>query len=265
MARLLACTSFLIDLDGTLYLDEELLPGALELLALLDERDHGYVFLTNNSSHSGHAYRERLARLGIEVARDRILTSGDATIDFVLNKTRHRSCYLVGTPGLEADVREAGLELDADAPDCVIVGYDTTFDYAKLEVACRLVARGLPYYATHPDKTCITSRGLVPDIAAIIAAIEAVVGKLPKIIGKPQPEMVEAALRRLGSEAETTAILGDQLDTDMTMAHWSGLCAVLMMSGETTPEKLAAWPQDQRPALVATDIGQVHQWLVHAD
>jgi ribonucleotide monophosphatase NagD (HAD superfamily) len=144
----------------------------------------------------------------------------------------------------------------------VIVGYDTTFDYAKLETACRLIARGLPYYATHPDKTCITKRGLVPDIAAIIAAIQAVVGALPKIIGKPQPEMVEAALRRLGSTAETTAILGDQLDTDMTMAHRSGLCAVLVMSGETTPDKLEVWPKSERPAVVATHIGQVHQWLV---
>jgi ribonucleotide monophosphatase NagD (HAD superfamily) len=121
---------------------------------------------------------------------------------------------------------------------------------------------GKPYYATHPDRTCITQRGLVPDIAAIIGACEAVTGRRPdRVLGKPNREMVEVALHRLGSTAETTAIIGDQLDTDMTMAHASGLCAVLVMTGETTRDRLDAWPPERRPELVASHIGEVVDWL----
>lgn len=261
-ARLAACRAFLLDMDGTLYLDERLLPGARELIALLDERRIPYLFVTNNSSRRGEDYRQRLARLGIHVPGERILTSGDATIDYLLNHTPHRSAYVVGTPGLEADFASAGFRLDPIDPDCVVVGYDTTVTYEKLEIACRHLFSGKPYVATHPDKTCITQRGLIPDIAAIIAACQAVTGRAPdRILGKPSPEMVEVALRRLGSTEATTAIVGDQLDTDMTMAEGTELIAVLVMSGETTPAKLAEWPVDRRPSIVASHIGEVLAWM----
>ncbi|HTE54938.1 MAG TPA: HAD-IIA family hydrolase [Kofleriaceae bacterium] len=261
-ARLAQCRAFLLDMDGTLYLDERLLPGARELVALLDQRGLPYLFVTNNSSRRGEDYRQRLERLDIHVPVDRILTSGDATIDYLLHHTPHRSAYVVGTPGLEHDFRAAGFSLDPIDPDCVVVGYDTTVTYEKLEIACRHLFSGKPYVATHPDRTCITQRGLIPDIAAIIAACEAVTGRAPdRILGKPYPEMVEVALRRLGTSAATTAIVGDQLDTDMTMAELSGLVAVLVMSGETTQAKLDEWPVDRRPAIIASHIGEVLDWL----
>lgn len=260
--RLGACRAFLVDLDGTLYLDDELLPGAAELIELLRRRGHPYVFLTNNSSKSPRDYLERLARLGIPAGPDNVLTSGDATIDYLLSETPHRSCYLVGTPALEEDFRRAGLALTDDDPDCVVVGFDTTLTFAKLETACRLLFAGKPYFATHPDKTCITQRGLIPDIAAIIAACEAVTGRVPTILGKPAPEMVRAALRRLGgAAAETTAIIGDQLDTDMAMGTGSKLCSVLVLTGETDRDKLARVSPERRPALVATGVAEVVGWL----
>jgi HAD superfamily hydrolase (TIGR01450 family) len=261
-ARLAQCRAFLLDLDGTLYLDERLLPGARELIALLERRGLPYLFVTNNSSRRAADYRARLARLDIDVDEQHILTSGDATIDYLQRHTPHRSAYVVGTAGLEADFRAAGFALDTADPDCVVVGFDTTLTFEKLEIACRLLFAGKPYYATHPDRTCITQRGLIPDIAAIIAACHAVTGRAPdRVLGKPNPEMVEVALRRLGSTAETTAIVGDQLDTDMTMAERSGLVPVLVMSGETTQASLDAWPAARRPALVASHIGEVLDWL----
>jgi HAD superfamily hydrolase (TIGR01450 family) len=260
-SRLRACKAFILDMDGTIYVDERLLPGARELLALLDERGHRVVFVTNNSSRRGQAYRDRLARLGVEVAADRILTSGDATIDYLLRQTPHRSCYLVGTPALEDEFRAAGIALDERDPDCVVVGYDTTVTFAKLEIACRHLFAGKPYFATHPDRTCITERGLIPDIAAIIAACEAVTRRLPTILGKPAPEMVAAALHRLGATAAETAIVGDQLDTDMAMGQDGGLCSVLVMTGETTPAKLDAWPAARRPELVARGVDELRDWL----
>jgi HAD superfamily hydrolase (TIGR01450 family) len=265
-AQLARVKAFLLDMDGTLSLDDRLLPGARELVELLDRRGLQYLFVTNNSSHRAEDYRLRLDRLGIHVPRERVLTSGDATIDFLLRSTPHRSAYVVGTPGLLEDFREAGMRLDEDAPDCVAIGYDSTLTYQKLEIACRHIFAGKPYYATHPDRTCITQRGLIPDIAAIIAACEAVTTIPPtRVLGKPSPEMVEVALRRLGSTIETTAIVGDQLDTDLTMAEQSGLTGVLVMTGETTPARLEAWPAARRPALIARGVDEVVEWLRYSD
>ena len=261
LERLRACTAFLVDLDGTLCLDETLLPGAAQLVELFRERELPYVFLTNNSSRSPRDYLERLVRLKIPATAENVLTSGDATIDYLLQETSHRSAYLVGTPSLEADFHRAGIELTDSDPDCVVVGFDTTLTFEKLEKACHHLFSGKPYYATHPDKTCITQRGLIPDIAAIIAACEAVTGRTPQILGKPFPQMVRAALRRLGSTADTTAIVGDQLDTDMEMGRTSDLCSVLVMTGETSAAKLEACPSDHRPDLTASGVDQVVAWL----
>ncbi len=261
LARLRAARAFLLDMDGTLTVDDSLLPGAREITSYLHARGLPFLYLTNNSSRRGDDFRARLQGLGIPARREQILTSGDATIDHILTTTPHRSAFLVGTPALQEDFRAAGIELDREDPDCVVLGFDTTLTYDKVERACRLLFAGKPYFATHPDRTCFTKRGLVPDIAAVIAACEAVTGRRPKIIGKPNREMVAAALHRLGATADTTAMIGDQLDTDMSMARASRLCGVLVLSGETTPAKLDAWPAAQRPQLVAQDVAEVLTWL----
>jgi len=233
LARLRACRAFLLDMDGTLYVDEVLVPGARELVALLDERRIPYVFLTNNSSARAEDYRARLERLGIPARPGQVFTCGGATIEHLLETTPHRSACLVGTPALEEELRATGFDLDGPDPDCVVVGYDRTLTYAKLERACTLLFQGKPYFATHPDRTCITARGLVPDVAAIIAACEAVTGRVPVVIGKPCAPIVQAALRKLGAAAATTAMVGDQLDTDMTMARcgFSAATTVLRSTG----------------------------------
>ena len=179
----------------------------------------------------------------------------------LLRHTPHRSAYLVGTPDLEREFREGGVDLDAADPDCLVLGFDTTLTYAKLERATALLFQGKPYYATHPDRTCITERGLIPDIAAIIAGLEAVTGRAPQVMGKPEQPMVQAAVERLGTTMETTAMVGDQLDTDMTMARRCGLCGVLVLSGETSRERLQAAPPEQRPALVADSVAHIVEWL----
>lgn len=259
--RVRACEAFLLDMDGTIYVDDKLVPGARELLADLERRGIPHLFLTNNSAARAEDYHARLVKLGIPARRDQVFTSGDATIRYLVNDTPHRSAYVVGTPALEASFRAAGIDLDAPDPACVVLGFDKTLTYAKLERACTLLFAGKPYYATHPDKTCITTHGLVPDIAAIIAACEAVTGRVPKIIGKPFPEIAKQALSLLGAQAQKTAMVGDQLDTDLTMARQSGLVGVLVMSGETTPAKLAAWPAAERPEIVVRDVAELAGWL----
>jgi HAD superfamily hydrolase (TIGR01457 family) len=259
--RLRSCKAFLLDMDGTIFVGETLIPGARELVSHLSEQGIPHLFLTNNSSCTGERYRARLERMGIPATRDQVLTSGDATAAFLLDETEHRSVYLLGTPDLEATFKEEGLRLDAENPDCVVVGFDRTLTYEKLNIACRYLFAGKPYYATHPDRTCITSDGLIPDIAAIIAALEAVTHRTPIIIGKPYPFMVHAALQRLNSTAQETAIVGDQLDTDMTMARQSKLCGVLVMTGETSASQVAASEPSSAPTLIAQSVVEVLDWL----
>jgi NagD protein len=261
LARLRRCRGFLIDMDGTIYIDNELVPGARELLAHLDAGGCRYVFVTNNSSARARDYHARLAKLGIHVEPAQVITSGDATLSYLRRHTSHRSAYVVGTPAFEDECRDQGLDIAAADPDCVVVAFDKTLTFAKLERTCELLFAGKPYYATHPDKTCITTRGLIPDIAAIIAACEAVTGRLPKIIGKPYPEMVDAALERLGSSIDDTVIIGDQLDTDMAMAAASRTLGILMMSGETTRDSWATPGIDEDLRLSAPSVAQVWQWL----
>ncbi len=255
--------AFLLDMDGTLYVDERLLPQAAALVALLEARGLRHLFLTNNSSARAEDYRARLERLGIPARREQILTSGEATISYLLRETTHRRVYLLGTPALQAEFREAGLTLDDHDPECVVLGFDKTLTYDRLARACLLLAGGLPYVATHPDYTCITREGLIPDTGAFIVGIEKVCGRLPKVIGKPEPEMVAAALERLGARAERTAMVGDQRDTDMTMAQRAGLFGILVLSGETSRARLEA-QREVQPGLVVEDVGELYARLTAA-
>ena len=232
--------AFLLDFDGTFVLGNHLLPGAAELFDILRKREIPFLFLTNNSSASAFEYQAKLDRLGFKVRKDQILTSGDATLIYLRDATSYRSVYLLGTPSLEEDFTSAGFILTDDNPDCVVIGYDKTITYEKMAKASILLASGIPYFATHPDYTCITAEGLIPDTGAFVVALEKVTGRVPKYIGKPMPEMANAALARLGANAHETAMIGDQLDTDIKMAQSSGLFGVLVLSGETSKERYEA-------------------------
>ncbi len=252
---------FMLDMDGTFYVSDKLMPHARDLLTELQSRDIPFIFLTNNSSARAEDYQAKLARLEISVPLDRILTSGQATVRYMQRYTEYKRVFLLGTPALEDEFTQAGFELTDKEPDCVVLGFDKTLHYEKLKTACFLLAEGLPYLATHPDDTCITTEGLIPDIGSFMAAIDRVVHRWPKVIGKPMPEMVEAALERIGTDAEHTAMVGDQLDTDMTMAKNSGLFGVLLMSGETSKEQFEN-QNEIKPDLVFDHIGQLYEQIV---
>lgn len=230
--RLSRIRGYLLDMDGTLYIGGRAVPGAVELMRALEGRPR--LVLTNNSSASRGKYRARLAALGMRVRLDDVLTSGEASAQWLVASTPLRRPYVLGTRALVDACRRAGLEpARADEADCVLLGYDTTLRYARWSEACLLVAAGLPYYATHADRTCISPQGLLPDAGAIIAGIEVTTGKKPIVLGKPESAMVEAGLRRLGTAPEETLILGDQLDTDMLLGLRSGVLAVLTLTGES--------------------------------
>jgi NagD protein len=205
----------------------ELEPFRLDGNALVDPSQ---VYFQGISQ--GHILGATYAAISPDV-RHAVLTSGGASAEWLFASTPLRRPYVLGTRALKDECRRAGLTPSApEAADCVLLGYDTNVTYATLTDACLLVARGLPYYATHADRTCISPRGLLPDAGALIAAIEVTTGHTPVVLGKPEASMVEAGLRRLGTTVDQTLILGDQLDTDMMLGQKSGILSVLTMTGE---------------------------------
>jgi 4-nitrophenyl phosphatase len=250
--RLSRVRGFIVDLDGTTYLGERALPGAAEFLTSLTEVGCECVFVTNNSSTSGADYEAKLRRLGVPAVAGQVLTSGEATARF-LRRREYRSVFVVGTPSLEEEMRLAGLQLVSEAPDCVVLGFDKTLTYAKLERAARLLAAGTPFVATHPDLACPTETGYIPDCGSMIALLHAATGVSPVVVGKPEPLLVEMALLKLGVGAHEVAVVGDRLYTDMAMARRAGALGVLVLSGETSREMVNA--ADDKPDLVFDHLG----------
>lgn len=236
---------FLLDMDGTIYLGESLLPGARTFISLLAERGIEYIFLTNNSSRDKGAYVEKLAAMGIKVGRDQVLTSGEATAIYLQGLKAGAKVFLLGTPALAREFAAHGLQLvtGQENPDYVVVGFDTTLDYQKLWDACDLIREGKEYVATHPDLNCPLEGGrYMPDAGSIIAFIEASTGCRPKVIGKPHREIVEAAFTRTNVRPQEIAIVGDRLYTDIAMGIDAGLNTILVLSGESKEEDLADTP-----------------------
>ena len=178
---------FLLDMDGTLYLDETLFDGAAEFLRHIRERGGRYLFLTNNSSKSGGAYVEKMRRLGVEATREDFLTSVDATILYLRGHGgRDRLYYVCGTESFKAQLREAGFRLTDDrdaAVDTLLMGFDTELTFRKLEDACILLGRGVEYVATNPDWVCPTWYGYIPDCGSVCEMLWRATGRRPYVIG----------------------------------------------------------------------------------
>ncbi len=233
---------YIFDMDGTIYLGSRVIPGAQELLSLLRERRIPYYFFTNNSSKSPEDYIEKLRKLGFgEYSRTDIITSADVAVDYIKKRFGDSaSAYVVGTPSLLAQMKESGIRCtDTETPDCVVVGFDTTFDYAKADRATTLLRQGVPFLATNIDAVCPLEDGAVmPDCASICAMLTHATGKQPKFLGKPFAETAEYIMRYTGFPAASTAVVGDRLYTDMRLAMDNGMCAIGVLSGEMTQEDI---------------------------
>lgn len=254
-----AVRCFLLDMDGTLYLSERAIPGAIEFIQHLGDEQIPFFCLTNNSSRSVDDYVDILARLGFPVEKGQILASGDVTAEIIAEELPNCHVYLVGTPSLETAFKQNALVLVEEQPEIVVLGFDTTLTYTKLEKLCSYVRAGLPYIATHPDLNCPTDQGPIPDIGATIAFVEASTGRTPdRIIGKPHLPIVEAVAERTGVSIETICMVGDRLYTDIAFGQ-HGLRTVLVLSGETIQSDLPGSPY--QPDLVVADLGELLQRL----
>lgn len=235
---------FLLDMDGTVYLSDHLLPGAGEFLTFTRQAGLPVLFLSNNSSKNRSSYLRKLTGLGLEVQPEQIFTSGDATVLYLQGMVAPGTpIALFGTPDLEQVFQAAGFRLDDRAAEVVVLGFDMTIDYAKLTRLCDLVRAGLPYIATHPDINCPVKGGVIPDIGAMMALVEASTGRrADAIIGKPNRPIIDMATARMNLPVESLCMVGDRLYTDIAMGHSAPIHTVLLLSGETQPEDIPASP-----------------------
>lgn len=226
-------TCFALDMDGTIYLGEKWIEGAGDFLKALERAGKKYVFLTNNSSKNAGAYVEKLERMGLLVGEDKIITSGQATIDYVKRNFPGKKVYLLGNQLLRAEFEEQGIPLADREAELVVVGFDTTLTYEKMCRVCDLVREGLPYISTHPDYNCPTETGFIPDAGAIHAFIHASAFRYPDhIIGKPNGDIMDYLVKRCGVTKEQTAMVGDRLYTDVAAGVNNGYTGILVLSGE---------------------------------
>ena len=251
---------WLFDMDGTLYLGEQLFAFTKPLLAAIRRGGGRYLFLTNNSSKSVADYVRKMERLGVAAAEADFLTSAQATAQYLHFHHEGTPLYVCGTASLQQELRDEGFPVvngDPDSAGCVVMGYDTELTYQKLLDVSRLLTErpDLPYIATNPDLVCPTEFGFVPDCGSICGMIRTATGRTPTVIGKPEPLMVRLAMERMGAAPHETAVVGDRIYTDVKSGLNAGCAGILVMSGETTPEILAASPD--RPDLVLRDAGEI--------
>lgn len=268
---LLSKRLFIFDMDGTVYLGGRVFDFAVRFIRHLRESGHRVLFFTNNASHSSNFYLEKLNRLGFEVSREEILTSGDVTAAYLTEKRKGKSVYLVGTPELDGVFRDAGVNLVADengrllvsgtTADIVVTSFDTTLTYEKLTEACRMVRAGAEYLSTHPDFNCPTEDGFIPDSGAIAALVTASTGKGPVYFGKPYKETAEMIGEMTGCSSDEMCIFGDRLYTDIALGRRFGMTACLVLSGETQLSDVDGAAEAEKPDMIFSSLAETDELL----
>ena len=253
---------FLFDMDGTLYLGDQLYEFTKDLLQKIRNAGKRYLFMTNNSSKSVADYVKKLARLGIEATEDDFITSSQATAHYLKLYHQEARLYVCGTNSLKEELRKEGFVVTEvlDEVDCIVMGFDTELTFKKLEDVSRLLlTRELPYIATNPDYVCPTEFGSVPDCGSVCDMIYNATKKRPVVIGKPTALMPELAMQKYGYKKEESAVIGDRIYTDIKSGLNAGITGILVLSGETTREILEE--STDKPHLVLEDCSEMIPYI----
>lgn len=256
---------FLFDMDGTLYLDDKIFDGTMDILRHIRENGGKSVFVTNNSSKSVDGYVEKMARLGIETTKDDFMTSAQATGFHLKKHHKGGKIYVFGTQALFEMLRDeyalpVTRELEEDIT-CLLIAYDTELTFQKMEDASRLLLGKpeLTYLATNPDKVCPRDFGYVPDCGALAQSLWYATARRPEVIGKPEPAMALLAMERFGFPPEETVLLGDRVYTDIRCGISAGIDSVLVLSGESTMETVEQ--AEVKPTMILRDVRELYEIL----
>lgn len=242
----------LCDMDGVLITGNRPVPGAHEFIVRLREADVGFMVLTNNSRLTPHDHNARLAQLGFNIPSEHIFTSALATGRFLEHQRPAGSAYVIGEAGLTTALHDIGYRLTEHDPDYVVLGETTSYSFASVTTAVRLIDGGARFIATNPDVVGPTEQGRVPATGAVAAMIAAATGVQPYFVGKPNPLMMRSALRELGAHSENTWMIGDRMDTDVVAGIEAGLETVLVLTGVTSEAEIERFPY--RPSRVVESV-----------
>lgn len=248
--------ALLFDLDGTVYRGSDAIPGAAEFIRNLKIP---YLFVTNRGNRTPEAVAEQLSAMGLSCSADQVLTSAQAAAANLMPGT---SAYCIGESGLTTALEGRGVRIIGEGleiPDAVVVSYDRGFSYEKITQALRFINAGARFIATNDDRVITIEDGLVPEAGPLVAAIAEATGRVPEILGKPNAPIMEIALERLGVLAENTAIVGDNLLTDILAGHNSSMKSVLILTGVSTREEAAL--ADYKPTWIVENYDDLAQTL----
>jgi len=244
-----------MDMDGVLVHEEQAIPGADRFLARLAELELPFLLLTNNSIYTRRDLAARLRASGLVVPEERIWTSALATADFLSDQRPNGSAFVVGESGLTTALHESGYTLTERKPDYVVLGETRTYSFEMITRAIRLINDGARFIATNPDATGPTPEGALPATGSVAALISRATGVEPYFVGKPNPLMMRSALNKIDAHSETTAMIGDRMDTDVVSGIEAGLETILVLTGVTQPDEVERFPY--RPARVADSVADL--------
>jgi NagD protein len=252
-------SSWLMDMDGVLVREQNAIPGAEEFLARLRELGLPFLVLTNNSMYTRRDLAARLRRTGIDVPEESIWTSALATAQFLEDQRPGGTAFVVGESGLTTALHEVGYTMSERDPDYVVLGETRTYSFERITEAIRLVAAGSRFIATNPDNVGPTPDGPLPATGSVAALISRATGVDPYYVGKPNPLMMRSALNAIEAHSETTAMIGDRMDTDIVSGLEAGLETILVMTGVTTPGEAERY--SYRPSRIVESVAELVEEL----
>jgi NagD protein len=247
--------SWLMDMDGVLVHEEQAIAGAERFIGALRERGLPFLVLTNNSIYTRRDLAARLAASGLVIPEESIWTSALATADFLKDQRPRGSAFVIGESGLTTALHEAGYTMTEREPDYVILGETRTYSFERITRAIRLVDGGARFIATNPDTVGPSVDGPLPATGSVAALISRATGVEPYFVGKPNPLMMRSALNAIGAHSETTAMIGDRMDTDIVAGLEAGLHTVLVLTGVTGREQTERFPY--RPSEIVESVADL--------
>ena len=253
---------FLFDMDGTIYLGDNLFQGVPELLDKIEKSGGRYVFITNNASKSVMDYVKKLHRLGLtNITEEHFFTSAQAMRMLLKEKHANDLIYLQGTQSLIAEYKASGLRITTDYTDkagAIVVAFDPEFTGEKVYTTCKMLTKhDLPYYATNPDWVCPVEFGYIPDCGSMCQSFERATGKKPVFIGKPQPTMIFEVMKKFGVGTNDTVVIGDRLYTDIASGNNAGVDTVCVLSGEVKREEVNRAQGVEKPTFLFNHIQEI--------
>lgn len=257
---------FLLDMDGTIYKEEELFSGTIETLTEIDKLGGVYIFITNNSSKSVRDYIEKMKQMGICVDKDNFFTSTQATARYLHKNYPEKIVYCQGTQSFLEELQKEGIMVTdkvSDDAEVILVGFDTEITGQKIRNTCRMLQKKIPYYATNPDVVCPVEFGYIPDCGSICMMYENATGRRPVYIGKPKAIMIEAVMQKYGYSCKDVVVVGDRLYTDIAAGMNAGVSTICVLTGEATIEDIIEG--DIKPSFTFESIADIGKILANGE